>query len=91
MERIIPALAMQAAKTYLERYFESFAEASLDALISHALKALDASLQDDSISAKNCVLGFAGPDLPFTILEDEALAPHVQGLQEGQTGVALKL
>jgi hypothetical protein len=35
----------QAAKTYLERQFEGFAAASLDELVSHALHALQASLQ----------------------------------------------
>ena len=77
---------MQAAKTYLERHFDGFASASLDQLIAHALRALDASLQDDSISKSNCVLGVVGPDLPFTLLENEDLAAHVSGLQEGQPG-----
>ena len=80
------AALRQAAKTYLERHFEAFAGASLDELIQHALRALDASLQDDSISKANCVLGIVGPDTPFTILEDQDLASHVSGLQEGQPG-----
>ena len=80
---------LQAAKTYLERHFDSFAGASLDELIRHALRALDASLQDDSISKANCVLGVVGPDTPFTLLENEDLAAHIAGLQDGQPGVCV--
>ena len=40
-----PSRSPQAAKTYMERQFESFAGASLDGLVKHALHALQASLQ----------------------------------------------
>ena len=36
---------LQAAKTYMERSFETFSGASLDELVKHALHALQASLQ----------------------------------------------
>lgn len=36
---------VQAAKTYLERQFESFEGQTLDQLVNHALQALHASLQ----------------------------------------------
>ena len=35
----------QAARTYLERSFEQFGDADLDALIKHGLTALSASVQ----------------------------------------------
>lgn len=35
----------QAAKTYLEKHFESFPAASMDDLILHGLKALSGSIQ----------------------------------------------
>jgi hypothetical protein len=37
-------IPLQAAKTYMERQFETFADASLDDLVKHALQALQASL-----------------------------------------------
>ena len=39
----------QAAKTYLERTFETFPGCSLDQLIQHALKALSASVTDGEL------------------------------------------
>ena len=37
----------QSAKTYLERHYESFPDATLDELINHGLLALRESLQQD--------------------------------------------
>ena len=119
----------QAAKTYLERSFETFGPLGLDELVRHALKALSASLQarclpaclpaclrqagsagfcplmltllrrkghaplspshpspsppappqDGELTDKNCSVAVVGKDLPFTLLEDEALAPYIAG------------
>ena len=132
---------MQAAKTYLERHFETFGGASLDELIRHALQALGAalqasqssrrparragatliplpllafwlhpafmcctlpphfilsnltppclrvlhpffgssSLQDGELTSKNCSIAVVGAGLPFTLLEDDLLEPHIAG------------
>lgn len=40
-----PASPRQAAKTYMERSFETFTDASVDELVRHALLALQATLQ----------------------------------------------
>lgn len=72
----------QAAKTYLERSFEAFADASVDELVRHALRALHASLQDGDLTKKNCSVAIVGDDQPFTILEDDAIEPFVTAIQE---------
>ena len=77
----------QAAKTYLERHFESFADASVDELVRHALQALHSSLQDGDLTEKNCSVSIVGVDQPFTVLEDEALGPFVAAVRDEDGGV----
>ncbi|KAI8610515.1 20S proteasome subunit alpha 6 [Chytriomyces sp. MP71] len=64
----------QSAKTYLERYYESFANASLDDLIVHGLRALRDTLQQDKeLNASNCSVGFVGKDEKWTVIEGDSL------------------
>lgn len=72
----------QAAKTYLERSFDTFKDASLDELVRHALRALHSSLQDGDLTKQNCSVAVVGPDQPFTILEGDAIEPFVNAIQE---------
>jgi 20S proteasome subunit alpha 6 len=74
----------QAAKTYLERTFEQYESAALDALIQHSLKALSASIQDKDgeLTSKNSSVAIVGVDTPFTVIEDAALQPHITALKE---------
>lgn len=72
----------QASRTYLERVFESLPDASRDALIDHALRALAASLQDGELSAANATVAVVGEGVPFTILEGEDLEPFLDALKE---------
>jgi 20S proteasome subunit alpha 6 len=67
----------QAAKTYLEKHYESFPSCSLDDLIKHGLKAIQSCLQDAELSSSNSCIAVVGKDLSFTILEDAALDPFV--------------
>lgn len=76
----------QAAKTYMERNFETFGSASLDTLINHALQALHASLQDGDLTEQNCSVAIVGKDVAFTILEDESLAPYIAVIKESEEG-----
>ncbi|KAL4421352.1 hypothetical protein ABPG75_010643 [Micractinium tetrahymenae] len=78
----------QAAKTYLERQFETFAAASLDDLVKHALHALQASLQDGELTEKNCSVAVVGGDMPFTLLEDDSLAPYIAAIKEEEPAAA---
>ena len=72
-----PFLVTQAAKTYLERKFETFPSEGLEGLIRNALQALSASVTDGELTKDNCTVAVVGKDMPFTILEGEDLAPHI--------------
>ena len=74
----------QAAKTYLEKHYESFPSASLDDLIKHGLKAIQSCLQDAELSSSNSSIAVVGKDLSFTILEDSALDPFVALVKDEQ-------
>jgi len=76
----------QAAKTYLERKFETFKDLPLLDLVLEGLQALSASIQDGELSAQNCSVAVVGKDMDFTILEDEALEPYIAGLREREGG-----
>ena len=69
----------QASKTYLEKTFESFPEASLDELCRHALLALREACADGELSEKNVSLAYVGKGAAFTLEAD--LASHLQALQ----------
>ncbi|KAL6749793.1 20S proteasome alpha subunit F [Haematococcus lacustris] len=68
----------QAAKTYLEKHYESFPAASLDELVRHGLKALAGSLSDGELTAANTAVSIVGQGLAFTILENEGLEPEAR-------------
>jgi hypothetical protein len=36
-------------------------------------------VQDGELSDKNCSVAVVGAGMPFTLLEDEALAPYITG------------
>ncbi|KFM23688.1 Proteasome subunit alpha type-1-A [Auxenochlorella protothecoides] len=72
----------QAAKTYMERSFETFTDASVDELVRHALLALQATLQDGDLTSKNCTVAIVGRDVPFTLLEEATLEPYIAVLEE---------
>jgi 20S proteasome subunit alpha 6 len=78
----IALLFFQAAKTYLEKHLESFPSASLDEMIRHGLRAIQACLQDTELSSANSSIAIVGKDMPFTILEDAALEPYVSAVKE---------
>jgi hypothetical protein len=43
------------------------------------LPALPPPLQDGELTDKNCSVAVVGRDMPFTLLEDEALQPYIEG------------
>jgi len=76
----------QAAKTYLERFYDdeekrqTMAEASLESLIKHALEALRetlASSDEEGLTTENTTVAYVGKDTPFTILEGSLLDPYL--------------
>ncbi|BAM79346.1 20S core proteasome subunit alpha 6 [Cyanidioschyzon merolae strain 10D] len=70
----------QSARTYLERHMDEFSSASREALIRHALWALNetlASAKDQHLSAENCAVGVVsiGDDMRFHLYEHEQVQP----------------
>jgi len=72
----------QSAKTYLEKHFQSFENASLDDLIKHGLFALRETTQSstDAPNSKNCTVGIVGLDKVFEIFEGPKLQPYLDAL-----------
>lgn len=71
----------QAARTYLERNFESFPEASLEDLVIHGLNALrDTLAQDKELTSKNTSVAVVGLDTEFKLIEDDEVAPWLDKL-----------
>ncbi|KAI8826566.1 20S proteasome subunit [Fimicolochytrium jonesii] len=74
----------QSAKTYLEKHFESFADASLDDLIVHGLRALrDTMQQDKELDIKNCSIGIVGKGVKYHSLEGEPVQKYLDLLGDG--------
>lgn len=73
----------QAAKTYLERKYETFMECSKEELIHHALFAVKESLQEEELSSANCGVAIVGIGEPFVILDPKTLQTLIDGLESG--------
>ncbi|KAK0415702.1 hypothetical protein QR680_012071 [Steinernema hermaphroditum] len=68
----------QSGRTYLERNLLNFRNASLGELIEHALLALRDTLPNEqNLSMKNTSIGVVGKDMPFRIMEEEEVQPHL--------------
>merc|ERR1712137_1780 len=72
----------QSAKTYLEKKFEEFSDASLDQLIHHGLFALreTSGQQSEGLTMKNTSVAVVGRDKKFTIIENEDVKPYLDAL-----------
>jgi len=79
----------QAAKTYLERKFETFPGMSLDDLIREGLQALSASVSDGELTSSNCSVAVVGKDMDYTILEETALEPFIAALKSEEAPEAI--
>jgi len=67
----------QSARTYLEKNFSAFENATSDQLIQHAIQALKGTLQQDKeLTVENCSIAIVGKNRNFEIIENEALQPH---------------
>ncbi|MBA0705897.1 hypothetical protein Golax_018048 [Gossypium laxum] len=78
----------QAAKTYLERRFENFADSSRDDLVKDALMAIRETLQGETLKSSICTVAVVGVGEPFHILDQETVqqminAFEIVGEQEG--------
>jgi len=75
----------QTAKTYLEKNFEKFQDASLGELIRHALVALKGASQGP-VTYRNCSVAFVGRNVPFTIKEDDDMKDYVAAIADEEEG-----
>jgi 20S proteasome subunit alpha 6 len=61
----------QSARTYLEKYFETFNDLSVEALIHHGVSALSKCLeQDTEMKAENCSIAVVGIDQVYRELTE---------------------
>ena len=60
----------QSAKTYLEKNFESFTNIGRNDLITHGLKALKASAQEEELTVHNVSVGVVGKDENFHLISE---------------------
>lgn len=69
----------QSARTYLEKVVDELDACGLDALVRHGVRALRESVQSggEGLNPANCAIGVVGPEMPFTILEDDAIRPYL--------------
>jgi len=76
----------QSAKTYLEKTFQEYENASSNELIRHALNAIRETLgsQSEGLNAKNCSVAIVGENQPFKILEGADLLPYLNALDNDQ-------
>lgn len=71
----------QSGKTYLEKNYETFPGMSRDELIKAAVKALHACTEPDKgLTLENTVIAVVGEGERFHMLEGEAIAPFLLGL-----------
>lgn len=71
----------QTAKSYLEKHFESFADASLEELIQHGLTALNGCTEaEKELTAASVTVAFVGADTKFKVVDGVAVAPYLQTL-----------
>ena len=72
----------QSAKTYLEKHYESFPEATRDELIVHALQALQGCCSgDDELTKDNGSIVVVGKDEKVTLIEGDELQQYLNRLE----------
>ncbi|MBA0849239.1 hypothetical protein Goshw_013351 [Gossypium schwendimanii] len=71
----------QAAKTYLERRFENFADSSRDDLVKDALMAIRETLQGETLKSSICTVAVVGVGEPFHILDQETVQQMINAFE----------
>jgi hypothetical protein len=69
---------LQAAKTYLEKHYETFPTASVEDMVQHGLRALAATLSEGELTKANCSVAIVGKNAPYVVLDDDDVEPYVQ-------------
>ncbi|KAH9618278.1 hypothetical protein KSS87_005186 [Heliosperma pusillum] len=71
----------QAAKTYLERKFETFDGSSKDELIKHALFAIKETLQGEKLKSSVCTVSVVGVGEPFYTLDQQVVQELINSFE----------
>lgn len=72
-----------SAKTYLEKHFDSFKTADVDALIKHALEAMNkTTASDQSLTAKNTTVSVISTTEKYRELSSEELQKFIDRLEK---------
>jgi 20S proteasome subunit alpha 6 len=73
----------QSAKTYLEKHYQSFADASVNNLIVHGLRSLrDTAQQEKELTTNNVSIAIVGADQTFQILEGDAIKVYLDQIDQ---------
>lgn len=73
----------QSARTYLEKHYESFKDASRNQLIVHALQALQGCCSgDDELTKLNGSIAVVSKDEKFTLIEGDELQQFLDQLEQ---------
>ena len=72
----------QAARTYLEKFLDSFKDCELEELVKHGLRALRDTLPNEvDLTNKNVSISVVGKDHDFTIYDDARVDPFLAGIE----------
>lgn len=71
----------QSAKTYLEKNFDGFDNISRDELITHGVKALKASAQEEELTVNNVSVAVVSADEKFHLLAPAELATFISNVE----------
>ncbi|XP_043712594.1 proteasome subunit alpha type-1-A-like [Telopea speciosissima] len=71
----------QAAKTYLERKFETFMSSSREDLIKDALFAIKETLQGEKLTSSICTVAVVGVGEPFHIMDQKTIQELIESLE----------
>ncbi|XP_035207803.1 proteasome subunit alpha type-1-like [Stegodyphus dumicola] len=72
----------QSAKTYLEKYLNTFQDCDLEELVKHGLRALRECLPNEvELNSKNASIAIVGKGMDFTVFEDEKVAPYLAAIE----------
>ncbi|KAF6166690.1 hypothetical protein GIB67_005552 [Kingdonia uniflora] len=71
----------QAAKTYLERKYETFMSSSREELIKHALFAIKETLQGEKLTSSICTVAVVAVDEPFHVIDQNAITELVESFE----------
>jgi len=72
----------QAARTYLEKFLDSFQDCDREELVKHGLRALRDTLPNEvDLTNKNVSVAIVGKDIDFTIYDDAMVEPFLASIE----------